>query len=186
MIVIDTLLDNLNNFHKKNNINKRLEWCQHLVNVASKDVKNISICNKYAENNNVKGFYHYDYDHYFAKDEQEIFKKITEEKQKKILLDIRYTYFGASFQNKHWVIYFGRKYARETIDINLLLKYTNDERIKVARKKISGLYWIENLGMNYETEKKAIQGWMGSSGHRKQILDKDYIYFGAGFSKDIW
>src|SRR5690242_4428865 len=134
--MINTLLDNLNNFRKKNNITKRLEWCHHLINVASKDVKNISICNEYAKDNDVKGFYRYDVHYYFAKDEQEIFKKITEEKQKKILLDIKYNYFGSSFQNKNLVIYFGKKYARKTIYNDLLLKYTNDERIKVGLKKL--------------------------------------------------
>src|SRR5690242_18259953 len=101
--MINTLLDNLNNFRKKNNITKQLEWCHHLINAASKDVKNISICNEYAKDNNVKGFFHYDVHYYFAKDEEEVFKKITTEKQKKILLDIQYNYLGASFQNKHWV-----------------------------------------------------------------------------------
>ncbi|CAG8734616.1 1947_t:CDS:2, partial [Dentiscutata heterogama] len=105
------------------------------------------------------------------------------------------------------------------ININLLLKYTNEERVKLglkklvlnnqlveaaeeyvnyldrkkiydhiddARKKIPGIYWVENLGHSFKNEKEAVQGWMTSEGHKRQIISEDYIYFGAAFKNDIW
>ncbi|CAG8605590.1 16135_t:CDS:1, partial [Cetraspora pellucida] len=45
---------------------------------------------------------------------------------------------------------------------------------------------LENLGFHYETEEIAIKSWINSPGHKRQIIDKDYIYFGAEFAKDIW
>ncbi|CAG8791985.1 17843_t:CDS:2, partial [Cetraspora pellucida] len=124
-----------------------------------------------------------------------------------------------SFKNKHWVLNFGRLYAKDQIDINLLFKLTNNERTKngakklilneqlveaaqkyaeylankkiydhipSARKKIPGIIWAENLGREYENEEEAIKGWMKSTGHRENMLDKDHVYFGAGFAKDTW
>ncbi|CAG8551865.1 12948_t:CDS:2 [Cetraspora pellucida] len=60
------------------------------------------------------------------------------------------------------------------------------DHIPNARKKISEIIWIENLDRSYENEKEAVKGWMNSPGHKKQIINKDYTYFGAGFTKDIW
>ena len=60
------------------------------------------------------------------------------------------------------------------------------DHIPNARKKIPGIYWLENLGYNYKSEKEAVQGWMESEGHKRQIIDKDNIYFGAALKNDIW
>ncbi|CAG8828027.1 13107_t:CDS:2, partial [Cetraspora pellucida] len=164
--MIDKLLDQLNNLRKKNNL-KKLEWNTHLIFVAKKHAENISLMNEYDKNTNVKNFYYYDIQYFNKTTENEVFNALVNNKNyKKILLDKNYNHFGASFKNKHWVLIFGHLYAKENININLLLEYTNNERTKI--------------------EKKAIESWMESSGHKKQILDKDYIYFGAEFAKDIW
>ncbi|CAG8742036.1 12953_t:CDS:1, partial [Dentiscutata heterogama] len=74
-----------------------------LINAASKDIKEISLNNKFAENNNPKNFYHYKQQYYNAKDENEVINELLKtNKHKKILLDKKYNYFGASFKNKHW------------------------------------------------------------------------------------
>ena len=134
--MIDALLDKLNNVRKKNNL-KKLEWNTQLINAASKDVKEISLNNKFAENNDPKNFYYYKQQYYNAKDENEVVNELLKKNEhKKILLDKKYNHFGASFKNKHWVLIFGQLYAKEEIDINLLLKYTNDERVKLGLKKL--------------------------------------------------
>ncbi|CAG8677784.1 10882_t:CDS:1 [Dentiscutata heterogama] len=121
--MIDALLDMLNNVRKKNNL-KNLEWNTQLINAASKDVKKISLNNKFAENNNSKNFYHYEQQYYNAKDENEVVNELLKTNEyKKILLDKKYNHFGASFKNKHWVLIFGQLHAKEEIDINLLLKH---------------------------------------------------------------
>ncbi|CAG8509824.1 6925_t:CDS:1, partial [Dentiscutata heterogama] len=99
-----------------------------LINAASKDVKEISLTNKFAENNNPKNFYHYERQYYNAKDENEVINELLKTNEhKKILLDKKYNYFGASFKNKYWVLIFGQRHAKEEININLLLKYTNNK-----------------------------------------------------------
>ncbi|CAG8796675.1 4565_t:CDS:2, partial [Cetraspora pellucida] len=60
------------------------------------------------------------------------------------------------------------------------------DHIPDAQKKLTGMTWGENLGLNYESEKNAIKRWIESPGHKANILNKDYIYFGARFAKDIW
>ncbi|CAG8794135.1 5955_t:CDS:2, partial [Cetraspora pellucida] len=95
------------------------------------------------------------------------------------------------------------------IDVNLLFKLTNEERMKNnleaaqkyveylarnkiydhvpnARKKIPGIIWVDNLARECKNEEDAIKSWMNSSGHKKNMLDKDWEYFGAGFAKDFW
>ena len=134
--MIDALLDKLNNVRKKNNL-KKLEWNTQLINAASKDVKEISLNNKFAENNDPKNFYYYKHQYYNAKDKNKVVNELLKTNEyKKILLDKKYNHFGASFKNKHWVLIFGQLYAKEEIDINLLLKYTNDERVKLGLKKL--------------------------------------------------
>ncbi|CAG8763389.1 11380_t:CDS:1, partial [Dentiscutata heterogama] len=134
--MINTLLDKLNDVRIKNNL-KKLEWNTQLINAASKDVKEISLYNKFAENNTPKTFYYNKREYYNATDENEVVEKLLKtHEHKKILLDKKYNHFGASFKNKHWVVIFGQLYAKEEIDINLLLKYTNDERVKLDLKKL--------------------------------------------------
>ncbi|CAG8719456.1 6293_t:CDS:2, partial [Cetraspora pellucida] len=147
-----------------------------LINVANKDIKEIALTNKYTENNEPKNFYYYSSQYYNAKDENEVFNKlINTEENKKILLDKNYKLFGASFKNKYWALNFGSLYAKDKININSLLKYTNEERAKIGIKK---------LELNDEEE--AVKDWITSPEHKRQIINSDYIYFGAGFTKDIW
>ena len=134
--MIDALLDMLNNVREKNNL-KKLEWNTQLINAASRDVKEISLHNKFAENNKPKNFYYYEQQYYNAKDENEVVNELLKTNEhKKILLDKKYNHFGASFKNKHWVLIFGQRHGKEEIDINLLLKYTNNERVKLGLKKL--------------------------------------------------
>src|SRR6185436_8867623 len=112
-----------------------LEWNTHLIFVAKKHAENISLTNEYDKNTEVKNFYHYDTQYYNKNTEDEVFNALlNNEKYKKILLDKNYNHFGASYKNKHWVLIFGRLYAKENININLLLEYTNNERINIGLK----------------------------------------------------
>jgi len=134
--MIDKLLDKLNEIRKKNNL-KNLEWSIQLINVANKDVKEIALTNKYAENNYPENFYKYETQYYNAKDEHEVFNElINDNKTKSFLLNKNFSHFGVAFKNKHWVLYFGHLYAIEKIDVNLLFKLTNEERMKNNRKKL--------------------------------------------------
>ncbi|CAG8693959.1 24901_t:CDS:2 [Cetraspora pellucida] len=92
----------------------------------------------------------------------------------------------------HDTQYYNKKTENETISgqaqkyAEYLARNKIYDHIPSARKKIKGMYWLENLGCQHETEEQAIKSWMNSSGHKRQIISKDYIYFGAGFAKDIW
>ncbi|CAG8567251.1 13873_t:CDS:2 [Dentiscutata heterogama] len=181
--MIDALLDKLNNIRKKNNL-KKLEWNTQLINAASKDVKEISLTNKFAENNKPKNFYDYNQQYYNANNENEVVNELLKTNEyKKILLDKKYNHFGASFKNRHWVSIFVEA-AEEYV--NYLDRKKIFDHIDDTRKKIPGIYWVENLGQYYESEKEAIQGWMESEGHKRQIINKDYIYFGAALKNDTW
>ncbi|MCR5202090.1 MAG: CAP domain-containing protein [Lachnospiraceae bacterium] len=42
-------------------------------------------------------------------------------------------------------------------------------------------YAGENIAAGYDTPKKVMYGWMHSKGHKKNILKKEYKYFGCGY-----
>ncbi len=42
----------------------------------------------------------------------------------------------------------------------------------------------ENIAMGYRTPKAVVDGWMNSSGHRANILNKSYTRIGVGFVKN--
>ncbi|MBO4896877.1 MAG: LysM peptidoglycan-binding domain-containing protein [Clostridia bacterium] len=42
----------------------------------------------------------------------------------------------------------------------------------------------ENIAAGYRTPKAVVNGWMNSSGHRANILNKTYTHIGVGFAKD--
>ncbi|CAG8715899.1 16413_t:CDS:1, partial [Cetraspora pellucida] len=68
--MIDSLLDKLNKIRKKNNL-KNLEWSTQLINVAKKDVNQLSLTNEFPKDNHPGNFYEYKYQYYNAKDENE-------------------------------------------------------------------------------------------------------------------
>ncbi|CAG8726291.1 4237_t:CDS:1, partial [Dentiscutata heterogama] len=70
--------------------------------------------------------------------------------------------------------------------VNYLDRKKIYDYIDDTRKKILDIYWIENLGHSFKNKKEAVQGWITSEGHKRQIISKDYIYFGAAFKNDIW
>ncbi|CAG8777826.1 6582_t:CDS:1, partial [Dentiscutata heterogama] len=70
--------------------------------------------------------------------------------------------------------------------VNYLDRKKIFDHIDDARKKIPGIYWVENLGRYYKSEKDAVQDWMTSEGYKRQIISKDYIYFGAALKNDTW
>ena len=41
----------------------------------------------------------------------------------------------------------------------------------------------ENIAMGYRTPKAVVDGWMNSSGHRANMLNKSYTHIGVGFAK---
>lgn len=52
------------------------------------------------------------------------------------------------------------------------------------RAKAAGYLWTavgENIGLGYTTPEDAIAGWMGSQGHRENILNPDFREIGVGF-----
>ncbi|CAG8447542.1 11564_t:CDS:2, partial [Dentiscutata heterogama] len=134
-----------------------------LINAASKDVKEISLYNEFAENNNPKNFYIINNTKAKNKVVNELLKT---NEHKKILLDEKYNHFAT----QEYVNYLDRKKIFDHIDD--------------VCKKISEIYWVENLGRYYESEKEAIQGWMKSERYKRQIISKDYIYFGAALKND--
>ena len=44
----------------------------------------------------------------------------------------------------------------------------------------------ENLAKGFITPESVVEGWMGSPGHRKNILSPDYEQIGLGIVGDIW
>lgn len=42
----------------------------------------------------------------------------------------------------------------------------------------------ENIARGYKTPKAVVDGWMSSSGHRANILNKSYKYIGVGYAPD--
>ena len=46
---------------------------------------------------------------------------------------------------------------------------------------ISYRYAAENIAMGYKTPQAVVQGWMNSSGHRKNILNANYNKIGIGY-----
>ncbi|ORX80332.1 PR-1-like protein [Anaeromyces robustus] len=44
----------------------------------------------------------------------------------------------------------------------------------------------ENVAYNQKSIEKVMKAWMGSSGHRKNILNKEYTHFGAGMKNRYW
>lgn len=47
---------------------------------------------------------------------------------------------------------------------------------------ITGSGFGENIAYGYETEKKVLNAWMASPGHRANILDDDFTHMGAGYT----
>ncbi len=41
----------------------------------------------------------------------------------------------------------------------------------------------ENISAGYDSAGAACRGWMGSPGHRRNILDPDYTHIGGGFAR---
>jgi len=59
------------------------------------------------------------------------------------------------------------------------------KRIKKAGfKNVSAC--AENVAYNYRSIEKVMVGWMKSSGHKKNILNKKYTHFGAGMKGYYW
>jgi len=44
----------------------------------------------------------------------------------------------------------------------------------------------ENVAYGYKSIAQVMKGWMNSSGHRANILNKKYTYFGAGKVGEYW
>lgn len=42
----------------------------------------------------------------------------------------------------------------------------------------------ENIARGYKTPEAVVEGWMSSSGHRANILNKSYKYIGVGYAPD--
>ncbi|CAG8683399.1 10203_t:CDS:2, partial [Scutellospora calospora] len=71
-----------------------------------------------------------------------------------------------------------------TLDKSLLLNLVNKERRKkelkllvldeIKKQNYDYSYVGENIGWNYENERDVVKGWMGSKGHRENILNKNY------------
>lgn len=58
------------------------------------------------------------------------------------------------------------------------------DRISQAGYRWSAV--AENIGWNYQTPEDAIEGWMKSPGHRKNLLNPKYKELGVGYSKTYW
>lgn len=43
--------------------------------------------------------------------------------------------------------------------------------------------WGENIAMGYDTEEKVMDGWMHSSGHKRNILTKGFTHAGVGIAR---
>ena len=58
-----------------------------------------------------------------------------------------------------------------------------DERMaKIGRQVKPALGWAENVGMGYRTAKDAVNGWLNSPGHRKNI-EGNYNLTGIAIEK---
>ncbi len=44
----------------------------------------------------------------------------------------------------------------------------------------------ENIAFGQTSEAEVFTGWQNSSGHRRNMLGRDYTFFGLGRAGDIW
>lgn len=57
-----------------------------------------------------------------------------------------------------------------------------DDRMKAAGYDVSG-GWAENVAVGYRTPTAVMKGWMGSSGHRRNILTCAFRAVGIGVAR---
>ncbi len=53
----------------------------------------------------------------------------------------------------------------------------------------TGYHWLtygENIGMGFKNEKEVIDGWLKSSGHCKNLMNKDYKEMGIARTGNYW
>src|SRR5262245_8935544 len=66
------------------------------------------------------------------------------------------------------------------------LEHTLDDKTAFDRILATGYKFSragENIGWNYQTPKDAVAGWMDSSGHKANILGKEYTQLGVAVAK---
>jgi uncharacterized protein YkwD len=66
--------------------------------------------------------------------------------------------------------------------------HTGSDKSTVSQRvDKAGFNWKavgENLAMGYEEESAAVDGWMGSTGHCKNIMNSEFTHIGAARSRD--
>lgn len=73
---------------------------------------------------------------------------------------------------------------------SILFSHTrpNGERCFTVLKEANIAYHYagENLAKNFKTPESVVQGWMGSEGHRANILNEKYTKIGVGYYDYCW
>ncbi len=57
---------------------------------------------------------------------------------------------------------------------------------RAMRNGYSSRFVAENIAWGYRTPAAVVEGWMGSRGHRGNILDCRYTHIGVGFHDYYW
>jgi uncharacterized protein YkwD len=80
-------------------------------------------------------------------------------------------------------------YARDMFDRNFFSHTDPDGKTFAARLKqwkVTYKYAGENIAWGYVDGEDVMQGWMGSSGHRANIMNKNFRKLGVGYSGKYW
>ncbi len=54
---------------------------------------------------------------------------------------------------------------------------------RLARSGFSASTWGENVAAGYTSAASVVSGWMGSSGHRENILNPNVTYIGVAYAQ---
>jgi uncharacterized protein YkwD len=80
-------------------------------------------------------------------------------------------------------------YAQDMVSHGYFSHRGRDGATVGSRAARAGCAWgdaAENLGSGYANEAHVIQGWIGSPGHRRAMLGRNYSRYGLGRVGNIW
>lgn len=92
---------------------------------------------------------------------------------------------GLHALKKHSV---GMNYARahsEYMAVNDVYHHSNLDSLAnvVVKSGVNSVYFGENIARSRKTPESAVGDWMGSAGHRANILNENFNYIGVGYVK---
>ncbi len=59
----------------------------------------------------------------------------------------------------------------------------SDAGVRISRAGFSGNKWGENVAAGYSSANTVVAGWMGSPGHRANILNANFTSIGVAYAQ---